>query len=113
MSDTTEAELKDTNGDAGVAHGAIPESELKDNEPDKADTSAKDTEEGTGKDIIEDTPVINAAAQAQDDAVPERQNTLDDMEDCKLTPQDADAQRQSMKDGKDHVLCNHSTKPRN
>ena len=100
MADTAEVEVKDTNGDASVAHHANSESELKDNEPNKANTSAKDAEGGTSKDI-EKTSVINPAPQAQNDAEVERQSSFDGMEDCKLTPQDADAQRQSMKDALD------------
>lgn len=102
-----ESEVNTTNGDIGAAEDAKPESEPRDDRGkekesmDAEDEKAVDTTDTKGEGEAKETetaPVIKAAPQAQKDAPLKPQDSLDGMEDCKLSPLDADAQRQSIKD---------------
>ena len=105
--------MKDTNGDnSSAAQDVEPdttESQLKNDGPEKEDAVNENMGEGAAEEQQEQgkeneadkAPIIKAAPQAQDGPVLQPQGSLDDMEDCKLSPLDANAQRQSMKDALD------------
>lgn len=105
MVDSTEKEVKDTNG---VSGDAKPENEsVDDSGKEKGvdekvieDTNvAKEVEEGKTKETNE--AAIKAAPQAQPCDELKPQDSMDDLVDCKLSPLDATAQRQSIKDALD------------
>lgn len=113
MADSTETEKKDTNGDNGAVEDLKPGSEPADdigqgkcdedteaNVVEEVSSDANEVEKG-GVEESEKVPVIKPAPQAQQDAELKPQDSLDGMEDCKLSPLDANAQRQSMKDALD------------
>lgn len=110
MTDLTETEGKDTNGDNGAAQENVrTDIDSKDGkEAGDLDTANEDLEDATeaqvddGKEKETTTaPVIKAAPQAKGKDELQPQDSLDDMEDCKLSPLDAHAQRQSIKDALD------------
>jgi hypothetical protein len=112
MVDSTETEMKDTNG---VSGDAKPENESIDGSGQKEGVSdavdekiAEDTHESVAQEVVEEGKIektdeanIKAAPQAQPDAKLKPQDSMDDMVDCKLSPLDATAQRQSIKDALD------------
>eukprot|EP00804_Cyclotella_cryptica_P020235 CCRYP_010921-RB/>CCRYP_010921-RB protein AED:0.15 eAED:0.15 QI:616/1/1/1/1/1/2/1210/542 len=113
MTESTEVETKD--GDVENVDGNVkPEDHPKDAQGGGDATSGQDiydsgecketddaTDEGTEDNDRENdkAPVIQAAPQAiEGDDNLHHQGSMDDLEDCKLTPLDATMQRQSMKD---------------
>ena len=113
MADSSDNKVRDTNGDNNSAAQDVESNEssrLKNdgsekegsvNENNMGESAAEVQQEQRKENGAGKAPMIKAAPQAQDGALLQPQGSLDDMEDCKLSPLDADTQRQSMKDAID------------
>ena len=113
MVGSTEAEVNDTSNEDAAPQEENVGSESKNDVQEQAtmgDVDEKDIEEDgnvaeggeDGKKNTDDTaPVTKAAPQAGGVTDLKPHDSLDDMEDCKLSPLDAQAQRQSMRDALD------------